>query len=198
MMYILGYSVLVATCWVISILLRKSIREGVKLFFGMFTYGEIRKQPLFMNVRRLTLGPFLLLLALWCWPIFLWYDISEEETEKKAERVSKQLAVDTALREMGLFFPLTAAGKGACENCGWAGVITGCLHGASETDSFWTAEGAQCQDCGTFTSIREGSGVDPAVNQFLCHCGGDITRYNILFCPLCRSTAIQYQGSLVT
>ena len=72
MMYILGYSVLVATCWVISILLRKSIREGVKLFFGMFTYGEIRKQPLFMNVRRLTLGPFLLLLALWCWPIFLW------------------------------------------------------------------------------------------------------------------------------
>ena len=198
MIYVFGYSVLVAACWGISILLRKSLREGVKLFFGMFTYGEIRKQPLVMNLRRLILGPFLLLLALWCWPILLWHDISEEEADKKSERVRKQRATDIALREVGLFLPLMSAGNGACENCGWEGVITGCLHGASGPDSFWTAEGAQCQDCGTFSSIREGSGVDPAANQFLCQCGGDITRYNILFCPLCRSTAIEYQMSMVT
>ena len=80
------------------------------------------------------------------------------------------------------------AGDIICRNCFYKERIISFLHGFGKDR--WTNSGYQCQSCGKFHSIENARKLDHLPS---CECGGKLSRDEVLFCPKCRSTNLEYE-----
>ena len=83
-------------------------------------------------------------------------------------------------------------GKISCCECSFSESNTSFLHGLIKEDGSQTSStGYQCQKCGEFSSLGPGG-------DLRCHCGGDLSRKELLFCPMCKSTKLIYKMKFIT
>jgi hypothetical protein len=86
------------------------------------------------------------------------------------------------------FQEIGGAGKLICNNCRHEQDIVSFLHGSE-----WCASGFQCQKCGKI-SVQESDKKWSKTYD----CGGEYSRDEKLFCPICKSKNLSYRMSFIT
>lgn len=92
------------------------------------------------------------------------------------------------------YWKIGGAGTINCKNCSFNQDIISFIHGFSG-DEPTSNSGFQCQQCGKFHAIEQ----DMENSQSkLCTCGGNLSRNEPLFCPVCKSTDLEYDMQYIT
>ena len=78
-----------------------------------------------------------------------------------------------------------------CHDCHHIENVTGALH-IHGTDK--AVQGFQCQECGKFKVLS----FPPDPKKKKCTCGGELTREEVVFCPVCRSQKVTYSMRFIT
>jgi len=91
------------------------------------------------------------------------------------------------------FWNMGGMGDFYCKDCHYSQEVVSFLHGFGEDP--WSNSGYQCQKCGKFLAIEYDHKLDTIPD---CECGGNLSRENALFCPVCRSLNVGYHMTLIT
>lgn len=129
----------------------------------------------------------LLGLASWiAWPLLLSGAIASLKPELWTDSLP-QRPCDLTLGNMA------GTGELSCRACGHTEPVTAFLHGSH--DNPWNLTGYQCLQCGKLHAIEnalQDSNLSP------CECGGRLSREDVLTCPRCRSTELDYHVEFIT
>ena len=87
------------------------------------------------------------------------------------------------------------AGTLHCNVCGYEEKIISFLHGFDDGPDSWHECGYQCQDCGKIISIERNLSLKKIPT---CDCGGEMSREEPLFCPVCKSFSLEYKMRIIT
>ena len=97
-------------------------------------------------------------------------------------------------RDNKLYFGrLGGVGQIKCNVCDYNENIISFIHGGHSI--FWSVTGFQCQKCGKFHKIEDGTNTSKVEK---CECGGNLDREKPLFCPKCKTNDISYKLNLIT
>lgn len=93
------------------------------------------------------------------------------------------------------FRQMGGAGNLYCQKCGYEEHIISFLHSFPTGPGTWHESGYQCQVCGKITSIEKNLWMKELPK---CECGGELSRDEGLFCPVCRSYKVKYKLKIIT
>ena len=177
----------------------------------MFLIFEIFRRDIHESIRRRNRNKVLLHVILYfarplvfftLWPVYPIYKCAEIIFIRKkleARRAYKELVESInkpkpEIKEKVLMHQyMGGAGDIVCEECFYQEHIVSFLHGFGP--DAWTNTGYQCQSCGKFQSIERAYKLDQIPT---CECGGKLSRDEVLFCPKCRSTKLDYLMKYIT
>jgi hypothetical protein len=106
-----------------------------------------------------------------------------------AEIIEARAQMD-AIPELN-FSRIAGVGNIKCFSCGNTEQVTGGLHNPGTNEAIL---GHQCQNCGTFTTLR----LPVNKSQLKCSCGGMLSRDNAVFCTTCKSKQVRYQLQFIS
>lgn len=93
------------------------------------------------------------------------------------------------------FTQIGGAGNLSCLECDFEKEIVSFLHGF-EVNSI-SSTGYQCEKCGDLKAI-EGVYSNLINTKTICKCGGELSRDNPIFCPVCKGKKLKYTMRYIT
>ena len=123
------------------------------------------------------------------WPIFLPGLLA---SERKQESPGPEAAFPRGLR----FAEMGGGGQLRCRDCGHHQEVVCHIHGFGESEDGWVCTSAgQCDRCGAIQEIE--IFLDQPVDHS-CACGGTLRNEADVFCPVCRSSRVDYHLEWIT
>lgn len=109
-------------------------------------------------------------------------------------RNQKQVNLNRNLDENLLYYwNMGGAGNIKCFSCNYSQNIISFLHGIGAKSL--CNSGFQCQKCGKFHVIEY---YMDNLKVEMCECGGNLSRDEPLFCPICKKTDLRYSMNYIT
>jgi hypothetical protein len=131
-------------------------------------------------------------------PAFAWETLRNiKNWGKKKEKKEEGLKIN--FDRPGLFFHrMGGVGQIHCRDCEYTEEIISLIHGLNEEGGNWFREGTQCQSCGKFHFVDNDELDEHGKPSYQCECGGQLERWEPLFCPQCKSMRLRYWMEYMT
>ncbi len=173
----------------------------IYLFIGFIISFRLHNSVEFRSIKPPSLNSILegilfKLLMILFYPIILIAALIYIALEKPKKKEYKSYDFPKVKDDGFLYFhKMAGAGTFSCLACNYKENFTSFLHGYNEKGRCGT-HGCQCQKCGKFNKFTSNEGVKYIIPK--CECGGELSRENKVFCPICKSTDVKYNMIIIS